>query len=69
MPCYEHKLMQSYCYQQLNALSPGLIYDDEMLSEILADHQIDSLETLIDMSPAAFEPLLKQLTPNIPIAA
>ena len=69
MQCYQHKILCRYLHHLLLAQCPNLVYDETALSDLLADHNIESLSTLQELNNKTLDTLAAQLGQTLPRAA
>jgi hypothetical protein len=69
MQCYESKLMRLSLYRLIISHNPGLRYDDGVLSDLLDDYGIESLEEIVAMKPEMLKTIVGQFGQNMPLAA
>ena len=51
MQCYEYQLMLSHVYEVIALTQPGFKYDAQVLSDILADLDVNNLTELTQVAP------------------
>jgi hypothetical protein len=69
MQCYESKLMRLSLYRLIASHNPGLRYDDWILTDLLDDYGIESLQDITTMKPETLTAIAGRFGQNMPLAA
>lgn len=69
MQCFESKMMRLYFFKIISRQNPDLHYDDLVLSDLLVERGIDSIEDLLQLELEELETIASQFGEDLAMAA